>query len=295
MSAEQFLDEAIRRKLEPLSLHAQRVRAGAMKGDRRSTKRGTSVEFADYRNYTPGDDLRRLDWNVYARLDKPVIKLLEDEEDLAVHIWLDTSGSMGFPQEGAPDQNKLTYAKKLAAALAYIALAENDRLTITAGTTTFGPARGRGQVVPMLRFLGTLEAAGQTDLSRALTDYAGRATRPGLLFIISDLFSPNGYIDGLNRLLGKGYEIVMLHLLSREEVEPPLAGDLRLIDTETGAPQEISLDDGLRELYAQRLTEWREDIRTECIRRGAGHLSVTSDTPYERVLLQDLRRLGTIR
>lgn len=295
MSAENLLDEAIRRKLEPLTLHAQRVRAGAMKGDRRSIKRGTSVEFADYRNYSPGDDLRRLDWNVYARLDKPVLKLLEDEEDLAVHLWLDTSGSMGFPQESESDQHKLTYAKKLTAALAYIALSENDRVTITAGSKSFGPGRGRTQVVPMLRFLQGLEPSGQTDINRALTDYAGRATRPGLMFIISDLFSQTGYIEGLNRLLGKGYEVIMLHLLSREEIEPPLAGDLRLIDTETGAPQEISLDDGLRELYVRRLTEWREGIRSECVRRGAGHVFIASDTPYERILLQELRRLGTVR
>ncbi len=295
MSAETLLDETIRRKLEALTLTAQRVRAGAMKGDRRSTKRGTSVEFADYRNYTPGDDLRRLDWNVYARLDKPVLKLLEDEEDLAVHLWLDTSGSMGFPQTGDESQQKLTYAKKLAAAISYIALAENDRLAITAGGKSFGPARGRTQIVPMLRFLQTLESSGQTDINRALTDYAARATRPGLMFVISDLFSQTGYVEGLNRLLGKGYEVVMIHLLSREELEPPLAGDLRLIDTETGAPQEISLDDGLRELYVRRLEDWREGIRSDCSRRGVGHVSASSDTPYERILLNDLRRLGTVR
>jgi len=295
MSAETLLDETIRRKLEALTLTAQRVRAGAMKGDRRSTKRGTSVEFADYRNYTPGDDLRRLDWNVYARLDKPVLKLLEDEEDLAVHLWLDTSGSMGFPQTGDESQQKLTYAKKLAAAISYIALAENDRLAITAGGKSFGPARGRTQIVPMLRFLQTLESSGQTDINRALTDYAARATRPGLMFVISDLFSQTGYVEGLNRLLCKGYEVVMIHLLSREELEPPLAGDLRLIDTETGAPQEISLDDGLRELYVRRLEDWREGIRSDCSRRGVGHVSASSDTPYERILLNDLRRLGTVR
>ncbi len=295
MSAETLLDESIRRKLEPLMLTPQRVRAGAMKGDRRSTKRGTSVEFADYRNYTPGDDLRRLDWNVYARLDKPVLKLLEDEEDLAVHVWLDTSGSMGFPQDGDSAQNKLTYAKKLAAAIGYIALAENDRLGITAGGKSFGPARGRAQIVPMLRFLQAIESSGQTDINRALTDYATRATRPGLMFVISDLFSPTGHVDGLNRLLGKGYEVVMVHLLSREELETPLARDLRLIDTETGAPQEISLDDGLRELYVRRLDEWREGIRTDCVRRGVGHVSAASDIPYERVLFNDLRRLGTVR
>jgi len=295
MSAETLLDEVIRRKLEPLTLTAQRVRAGAMKGDRRSTKRGTSVEFADYRNYTPGDDLRRLDWNVFARSDKPVLKLLEDEEDLAVHLWLDTSGSMGFPQAGNPDEHKLTYAKKLAAAIAYIALAENDRLAITAGGKSFGPARGRAQIVPMLRFLQSIDSSGQTDLNRALTDYSARATRPGMMFVISDMFSPTGYVEGLNRLLGKGYEVVMIHLLSRDELEPPLAGDLRLVDIETGMPQEISLDDGLRELYARRLDQWREDIRSDCMRRGVGHVAAASDTPYERILFNDLRRLGAVR
>jgi len=147
----------------------------------------------------------------------------------------------------------------------------------------------------MLRFLQTLESSGQTDINRALTDYAARATRPGLMFVISDLFSQTGYVEGLNRLLGKGYEVVMIHLLSREELEPPLAGDLRLIDTETGAPQEISLDDGLRELYVRRLEDWREGIRSDCSRRGVGHVSASSDTPYERILLNDLRRLGTVR
>lgn len=298
MTTETLLDESIRRKLEPLSLAAQRIRAGAVKGDRRSVRRGSSTEFADYRDYTPGDDLRRLDWNVYARLDKPVVKQLEDEEDLAVHLWLDTSASMGFPQASesgaAPDAHKLTFAKRLVAALSYIALAENDRLFITAGGTGFS-GRGRAQIVPMLRFLQPIGAAGETDLNRALSDYALRPSRPGLMLIVSDLFSPAGYADGLNRLLGKGHEVVVIHTLSRDEIEPPLTGDLRLVDAETGTPQEVSLDDGLRELYARRLAEWQDGIRAECLRRGVGYIPVITDSPYERVLLGDLRRLGVVR
>src|SRR4029077_3482074 len=122
MADEKLFDEKTRRKLEQLMLVATRVRAGAMKGERRSTKRGTSIEFADYRNYARGDDLRRLDWNIYARLERPFIKLLEDEEDLAVHVLLDTSASMEWPPEGARDQKKFLYAQRLTAGLAYISL-----------------------------------------------------------------------------------------------------------------------------------------------------------------------------
>ena len=141
-------------------LVAGKVRAGAIKGDRRSIKRGASVEFADYRNYVAGDDLRQLDWNIYARLERPYIKLLEDEEDLAVHLILDASASMDFPPEGEQEQHKLLYAKRVVAGLAYVSLTSGDRLTVTAindrQSATFGPARGRGHSFAMLRFIQTI-------------------------------------------------------------------------------------------------------------------------------------------
>lgn len=294
-----LLDEAIRRKLDGLALVASKVRVGAIKGDRRSSRRGTSVEFADYRNYAPGDDLRRLDWNVYARLERPYIKLLEDEEDLAVHVVLDASGSMGFPQEGDADQQKFTYARRLMAAVGYVALVNNDRLMVTtandANLDSFGPARGRSQTVAMLRYAHGLTTRGATDLNQTLRDYALRASRPGLLFVISDLFSPSGYVEGINALLSRGYEVVVLHTLSREEVEPPLTGDLRLIDAETGQPQEISLDSAVRDLYMRRVRAWQDDIRAECARRGAHYLPLITDQPWEKAILHDLRRLGVMR
>lgn len=294
-----LFDEKTRRKMEQLTLVASRVRAGAMKGERRSIKRGTSIEFADYRNYARGDDLRRLDWNIYARLDRPFIKLLEDEEDLAVHLLLDTSASMKWPEDGERDQQKFRYAQRLIAGLAYISLATNDRLTLTAVSEgraeRFGPVRGRGYGITMLNYVSNLTPAGATDLNAALKDYAMRGGRPGLCFLISDLFSPSGYLEGMNALLGKGYEVGLIHVLAPDEITPPLGGDLRLVDVETGRAQEVSIDGGMRDLYMKRFDEWREGIRADCLRRGVHYVTVDTSTPWEKVILYNLRRLSAVK
>lgn len=294
-----LLTENIRRRLDPLMLVAKKVRSGSMKGDRRSIKRGTSIEFADYRNYVPGDDLRQLDWNIYARLERPYIKLLEDEEDLAVHVILDASASMNFPEEGEPDQKKLLFAKRLLAGLGYVSLTSNDRLMLTAindeGMSIFGPVRGRNQGVAMFRYVQNLAADGITDLNIMLKDYALRAGRPGLTIVISDMFSPTGYVDGLNSLLGRGHEVVFIHVLAPEEVTPPLSGDLRLIDVETGQAQEVTVDATMRHIYEQRLTAWRDEIRNECRRRGAHYFTIQTDEPWERLILSDMRKVGLIK
>ncbi len=298
-AAQTLLPERIRRRLEPLMLVARKVRVGAMKGDRRSIKRGNSIEFADYRNYTPGDDLRQLDWNVYARLERPYIKLLEDEEDLTAHLILDASASMDFPPDGAADQKKLLYAKRILAGLAYLSLTSNDRLILTAvndgGSATFGPARGRGRGIAMLRFIQELGAAGITDLNIMLDDYARRARRPGLALIISDMFSPTGYVDGLKALLSRGHEVAFLHVLAPQEISPPLVGDLRLIDVETGNAQEVTVDAAMRGIYQERLSAWRDEIRGECLRRGAYYFPLVTDAPWERVILSDMRRAGLVK
>jgi uncharacterized protein (DUF58 family) len=280
-------------------LQASRVRSGAIKGDRRSAKRGTSLEFADYRNYVPGDDLRRLDWNIYARLDRPLTKLYEDEEDLAVHLILDTSASMDWPREGDAEHNKFDYARRLLAGLGYTSLITNDRLMVTAASSgamqQFGPARGRGYSVRLLQYMSGLKASGATDLNASLRDYALRAGRPGLCIIVSDLFSPTGYTDGLNVLLGKGHEVVFVHVLAPDEVEPPLAGDLRLVDVETGLPQEVSIDAGMRDLYIKRLNAWRDDLRADLLKRGVSYIPVVTSTPWEKIILYDLRRAGVVK
>ncbi len=280
-------------------LVARKVRAGAIKGDRRSIKRGSSVEFADYRNYVAGDDLRQLDWNIYARLERPYIKLLEDEEDLAVHLILDASASMDFPPEGEADQRKLLYAKRILAGLAYVSLTSNDRLVLTAvgnGTATFGPTRGRAQGIAALRFIQAIAAAGITDLDAALADYALRARRPGLTLIISDMFSFEGrYLDGLKALLSRGHEVAFIHVLAPAEVQPLVTGDLSLIDIETEVKQEVTLDGAMLGLYQQRVMAWRDEIRNECLRRGAHYFPLVTDRPWERLILSDMRRVGLVK
>jgi uncharacterized protein (DUF58 family) len=287
-----IFDELTLRKLTRLTLAASRVRAGMIKGERRSTKRGTSVEFADYRNYTPGDDLRRLDWNVYARLDRPFLRLFEEEEDLAAHILVDASRSMDW---GDGDRHKFSYAIRLAAALGAIALASGDQIRTAAIDRgkigqTFGPARGQSQTLRMFTFLESLRPEGRTDLNRGLRDYAFAGVRPGLAFLISDLFSPGGFQEGLAQLRGRGFEVAILHLLSPDESDPPLAGDLRLVDVESGVTQEVSLDPGMRDLYRQRVQDWLGEIQADCLKRGIRYLSIDTAIPWDKVVLQEMRR-----
>ncbi len=297
---DRLFDESTLRKLEQLRLIAHKVRAGVMKGDRRSVKRGTSIEFADYRDYTRGDDLRRLDWNVYARLDRPFIKLLEEEEDLTVHILIDASKSMDWPEDGDPDWMKFNYARRLAGALAHIGLAAGDRVTLAAlkdGRVAgrWGPSRGRQGTLQLLDWLEGLTPSGETDLNAALSDYGLRGGRPGLALIISDLLTGSGYADGLSALQGRGYEVGLLHVLSPDEINPAMAGDLRLIDSETGQAQDVTIDGAMRDLYIRRLKEWREEIARHTLARDVHYVTVDTETPWEQVILNTMRRAGVVR
>jgi uncharacterized protein (DUF58 family) len=293
-----LFDESTLRKLEQLTLIADQVRVGVMKGDRRSKKRGSSIEFADYRNYSKGDDLRRLDWNVYARLERPFIKLLEEEEDLAVHLLVDTSASMNWPAV-ASDENKFRYALKLAGALGHVALVTGDLLTVTLlnsrGDRTWGPYRGQGNSLRLFQFLESYEAGGLTDVNLSLRNYGLYGRRPGLLFLLSDLLSPNGYKEGLNTLQARGYEIGLIHLLSPDEVEPPESGDLKLVDVETGQDAEITLDAPTLELYQERLRAWQSEIAAHCAHRQLHYIPVVTDLPWEKLVVQTMREQGMVK
>ncbi|MBN1179555.1 MAG: DUF58 domain-containing protein [Anaerolineae bacterium] len=290
-----LIDTKFLARLERLSLVARRVRAGQMAGERRSTKRGTSVEFADYRDYAKGDDLRRVDWNIYARLERPFVKLFEEEEDLAVHLLLDGSASMDW---GANDENKWHYARRLAAALGHVALGTGDRLSVTCLSATqaaLGPLRGRGHTARLLEWLGRLPASGTTDLNAALHTYAIAGGRAGLVVLITDLFSPNGYLKGAAALAARGHELAILHLLAPDEIDPPLGGDLRLVDVETGTTQEVTIDGSVRSLYQRRLAAWQEDIRRDCRNRNVHYLPIPTSTPVEYVTLTEMRRIGLLK
>ncbi|GAB4504894.1 MAG: DUF58 domain-containing protein [Anaerolineales bacterium] len=314
-----LFDESTLRKLTQLSLVAARIRAGAIKGERRSSRRGSSVEFADYRAYAPGDDLRRLDWNIYARLERPFIKLFEEEEDLAVYLLLDTSRSMGWGaalsgSKGEGELDKFRYALRLAAGLGAVALACGDRLVIAAlrdGSVMeeFGPARGQAALPRLFRFLEGLEAQGTTDLDASLRQFFVTPRRAGLVILLSDLFSAQafrpplrgqagsgqGWEAGLRQALGRGHEAALLHILSPDELDPPLAGDLQLVDIESGQTQDVSLDGGLRALYRQRARAWLQSTQAACRKQGVRYLQLTTSLPWERALLLEMRQSGMVK
>lgn len=305
-----LFDETSLQKLEQLTLMADSVRVGAMKGDRRSRKRGSSIEFADYREYTQGDDLRRLDWNVYARLERPFLKLTEEEEDLAVHILIDTSASMNWPpanEAGKAATNKLRYALTLAGALGYVGLLSGDLVFVTLFNSrskqSWGPFRGRQNGWPLLQFLDANYAAlgksgedlgNKTVLNPALRDYGLRARRPGLLFLLSDLLAPDGFREGLSAIQSRGYEVSLLHLHSPDELAPELSGDIQLIDVETQDSAEVTLDPLALEDYALLLEAWHHEIETFCRQRGIHYTPVNTDTPWEKIITQPLREQGVI-
>ncbi len=282
-------DEAFLRRLERLAVLVKRPVRGGLKGGRRSVRRGQSVEFADYRDYTLGDDLRQLDWNVYARLEKLFVKLFIEEEDLTVTFLVDASASMGL---GAPD--KLVFAKRAAAALGYIALASEDRVAVSAlaGRVSRRRAslRGSGRAFRLLAELSAIEPApGPTDLVAACRHAAAQLAGRGVVVLVSDLLDPDAD-RALRDLAGTGTDLIVLHVLGRDELEPELTGDLRLVDAETGAHVDVTLDLAARERYTGRVEAWRDELAALAAKRRIAYVPLTSDVPLADLVFAELRR-----
>ncbi|MGI8999858.1 MAG: DUF58 domain-containing protein [Candidatus Limnocylindria bacterium] len=283
-----FFDETFLRRLEQLELASRRMTAGRMKGERRSVRRGQSVEFADYRNYTAGDDLRQLDWNAYARLEKLFVKLFVEEEDVTVHILVDASRSMDF---GEP--NKLDAARRAAAALGYLGLSSMDRVSVAflgdGNAAGIRPMRGKRRALELFRFLSEPRAERLTGLAAAARAYASRMRGSGPLLLISDLMDP-GYLDALRDLAGTRCQLSVLHVLAPEELQPEIPPDARLVDSETGHSVEVSGDDDLVERYRTRLAEWQAEIASFVSKRGGAYVPVASDLDLADLLFDVLRR-----
>jgi len=295
MNSTPLFDETFLRKLERLAIMSRRAMSGQLQGERRSTKRGQSVEFADFRPYSIGDDFRRIDWNAYARLERLFIKLFIEEEDLSVHLLIDTSKSMDWG-----DPNKLWYARRAAGALGYIALAGLDRVTVSdlggsiGNGSYFPPHRGKTAAFDLFSFLQNISSGGHTDLAPRLRAYSARAMLPGPLLLFSDLMD-DGWSDGLRSLARRRYEITILHILSPDEIDPTLSGDLKLIDTETSAAVEITADFDLLARYKTGLAEWQEEIRRFCGARGMHYVPIVTSLPFDELLFAWLRRYMVLK
>jgi uncharacterized protein (DUF58 family) len=281
-------------QLERLELVTRKIFRGRMKGERRSKRRGQSVEFADFRNYVAGDDLRFIDWNMYARLDKLFLKLYLEEEDLHFFTLIDVSDSMKF---GSP--TKLRYAKQLAAALGYIGLCRADRVKIEpltgAKSNTAPVLRGRASLWRMLDYLETMETSSRVTLTEAVKAFCLRNTGKGILVLITDLMDKTGYEEALKYLVARDLDIYVIHVLSQEEIDPDIKGDLKLVDCEDRDIAEISVSQRLIDRYRQTLAEFIEQARDFCSRRGIVYTMTSTQRDVDRLVSRYLRQRGLVR
>jgi uncharacterized protein (DUF58 family) len=281
-------------QLERLELVTRKVFRGRMKGERRSKRKGQSVEFADFRSYVPGDDLRTLDWNLYARLDKLIIKLFLEEEDLHFYTLIDASLSMDFGQP-----SKLEYAKQLAAALGFVGLVRTDRVRIeTLGQNVHqrGPVlRGRRSVWRMLEYVAAIEPGETASLSEGVKNFCLRNSGRGIVVLITDLMDKSGYEAALRYLVSQRLDVYLIHVLSQEELDPDVKGDLKLVDCEDQDIAEITVSAPLLARYKRTLNAFVAGAQEFCARRGINYLLVNNQTPVKDLIANYLRRRGLVR
>lgn len=290
----QILTPQLLAQLERLELVSRKIFRGRMKGERRSKRKGQSVEFSDFRNYVAGDDLRFIDWNLYARLDKLFLKMFLEEEDLHFYALIDASRSMDF---GEP--TKLEYAKQLAAALGFIGLCRADRVkieTLGSSRTAPGPTlRGRKSLYQMMEFLNNVQPGESISLAQGVKDFCLRNTGKGILVLISDLMDKSGYEQALRILLAQSMDVYVIHLFSKEEMDPDVKGDLKLVDCEDHDIAEITVSRPLLEKYKRTLAAFIDGAREFCTRRGMSYLTTSTETPVDTLVSNYLRRRGLVR
>jgi uncharacterized protein (DUF58 family) len=285
---EPLLPAALLSRLERLQVGTRRRLAGTFPAEHRSRRYGTSLDFADYREYHPGDDFRRIDYGAWARLDVLLVKLFEAEDDLTLRLLVDTSRSMAG--------DKLRQAARLAAALGFVALVRRDAVTVHTFPLDRPAPRfsGRAASVPLFRHLGSLAAEGETRFAVAATHLLARPGPRGLTVVLSDLLTPE-WEEGLERLPARGDDVTVVHVLDPAEIQPTLAGDLDLVDRETGGVISVSLAAEVVARYERSAQEWLRRVEDRCRRAGAAYLRVLTTDDVEPLLLGSWRRAGLLR
>ena len=286
-------DSEFLKKLEYLYIVSKKIFAGRIKAERRSTRRGVSVEFADYRNYTPGDDFRYIDWNAFARLDELLLKLYEEREDLHIYFLVDVSQSMTYGE-----LPKLIYAKRVAAALAYIGLSNLDRIGITAFNTTdmnrLPTERGKGKIFKVLNFLDQINGTGETDMEHAFRNFVHMTKRRGLVVVISDLFDPKGFTAGLNMLKFQKHDLFVIHIIDEKEAEPNLLGDYHLVDVETDQLRPVTINENHIKRYKALFNKYCDDLDRYCTQREISLVRTITKAPFEELILRIFRMGGFV-
>lgn len=284
-----LLDPRFLARLEALQLATRRRLAGRLAGDHRSMRFGSSLDFADYRDYHPGDDYRRIDYHLLARLDVALVKLFEAEEDVHLRLLVDTSASMGTG-------TKLRQAARIAAALGFVALVRRDPVTLHTFPLDRPPARfvGRGAAPRLFATLEALAPGGRTAFAAATADLLSRRGPAGVTVVVSDLLTPE-WEDGLTRLPAAGHEVVIVQVLAATDLRPDVTGDVDVVDAETGARLPVSLTASVADAFAARATAWTVDVAERARRAGAAHVLLQDDDDLEAALLGRWRAGGVLR
>ncbi|MEC0232595.1 DUF58 domain-containing protein [Paenibacillus alba] len=294
-----LLDPALMRRLDQMSIAAKSRIRGTMQGKRRSKQLGSSLEFADYRLYTPGDDTRQLDWHAYGRTGKPFIKLFMDEQELQVHLWLDASKSMDFGRKEGVAPSKWEYARQLAAGIGYLSLNRFDRVSAAMFTNEITKQqkllRGKGSSLRLFEFLASTEPEGIGDISAAFRNPSILPRQAGMTWVFSDFFYEQGLEDALKYLLAAKQEVVVVQVLAPDELDPLLMGELRLLDSETGAAREVAMSSKVLQAYKEAAFQYTQTLKSFCYERGITYLLALTDVPAADFLLGELRRNGLVR
>jgi len=289
-----FIDEAFLQRLANLRFIIKGRRRGRLSGVHSSRRAGVSLEFSDYRSYVPGDDFRYIDWNVYGRLDRVLVKTYVHEADLPIYLLVDFSASM---QIGTP--TKAQYAAQFAAAMAYLGLKELDRV----GVYPFNdqlvqgipPRHGMGQMGKILRLLREAEPGGRTSLDQAITEFLSQTHESGIVFIISDFLGSSGYEEGLAKLAHRGDEVTVIQVLDPADATPTMAGTTRLVDVESSQRLTLSIGHRTKEEYERRFREYQLALERFLLSRRITHFQVTTDRSMEQFIHEDLRVGGILR
>lgn len=289
-----LLDPEFMNRLDSLDVISRKIMQGKLQGERRSKRRGQSVEFADHRPYVAGDDLRFVDWNIYGRLEQLFLKLFVEEQDLTVHILADISASMSF---GKP--SKELFIKKLTAALGYISLVNNNRVTISLFADgivgQLSNMRGRNYLHQMADFLLTADCDGSSHFEKTSRQLSAGRIGSGINIVLSDFLFKENYDSALRRLIGKYYDLYVIQVLSAQELSPEISGELKLIDIEDTDMAEITVSSALMKYYKRNLNAYCNELKDFCTRRGAVYMLSNSADSVESLVLNYLRRIRLLR
>lgn len=290
---DELFDADFQRRLEYLAVASRRLFAGRIKAERRTRIAGSGIEFADHRAYTPGDDLRALDWNVYGRTERLLVKRFEEEEDLTIAIVLDVSGSMAFG-----DRRRFDHARRLAAAMAYVALSNLDRVAMVAVSTKIerrmAPARGKGQIFKVFEFLRGLKPGGETALAEAGRTLGAELKRRGVAIVVSDLYDPAGFERGLNALRYQKFEPMVVHVTDARDADPGARGDVLLVDAESGEGREVTLTPALVAKFRDAHAQWAREVEGFCKARRVAYARAEVGGALEDQVLNLFRRSGLV-